>query len=126
MLIHEFAIGPADTVLLIGLHLAPGIVFVYPGGAIGRRFGDRRVVGVGMVMMVAGGLLMKSSSRFSIWASWAYIWWPGSYPSGPVRPTRPFFWAPPSSLPVFRSKGRLVNASTALVGSWRMMILDRA
>lgn len=43
--------------LLIGLYLAPGLVAAYPGGRIGRRFGERQVVLFGLVLMAAGGIV---------------------------------------------------------------------
>jgi MFS family permease len=43
--------------LLIGLYLLPGIVIAYPGGLLGRYIGDKRIALIGMMLMVAGGLL---------------------------------------------------------------------
>ena len=42
---------------LIGLFVAPGIVLALPLGMLGRRFGDRLVVGAGLALMTAGPLL---------------------------------------------------------------------
>jgi MFS family permease len=53
-----YGVGLSDIGLLISLYLAPGIAFALPGGEIGRRFGDKRVVLFGLVLMMAGGLLM--------------------------------------------------------------------
>jgi MFS family permease len=41
---------------LIGLYLLPGVACALPGGLLGRRYGDRRVVLVGLVLMAAGGV----------------------------------------------------------------------
>jgi MFS family permease len=41
---------------LIGLYLLPGIAFALPGGLLGQRFGDKRLVLVGLLLMAAGGL----------------------------------------------------------------------
>jgi MFS family permease len=57
-LMKEYGVGLGDIGLLISLYLAPGIAFALPGGEIGRRFGDKRVVLVGLVLMMVGGLLM--------------------------------------------------------------------
>lgn len=43
---------------LIALYLSPGLVIALPGGAIGARFGDKRVVSLGLMLMVVGGALM--------------------------------------------------------------------
>lgn len=57
-IMSAYGVGLGDIGLLISLYLAPGIAFALPGGEIGRRFGDKRVVLVGLVLMMAGGLLM--------------------------------------------------------------------
>ncbi len=54
----DYGLGLADIGLLIGLYLSPGLVIALPGGAIGRRFGDKRTVAAAMVLMLAGGLLI--------------------------------------------------------------------
>ena len=51
-------VGLADIGLLIGLYLSPGIVIAMPGGAIGKRFGDKQAVAFGMALMLAGGIMM--------------------------------------------------------------------
>jgi MFS family permease len=58
VIMREFGVGLAEIGVLIGLYVAPGIVIAYPGGAIGRRLGDRRTVAIGMALMVVGGGLM--------------------------------------------------------------------
>ncbi len=62
---QEFAVSIADIGFLIGLYLAPGMVFALPGGAIGQRFGDKNVVLIGLALMTAGGLMMALSP---VWA----------------------------------------------------------
>jgi MFS family permease len=57
-IMEAYDVGLGDIGLLISLYLAPGIAFALPGGEIGRRFGDKRVVHFGLVLMMAGGLLM--------------------------------------------------------------------
>ena len=56
----RFDLALADIGLLIGIYLAPGLVIALPGGAIGRRFGGRLVIVVGMVLMIAGAIAMVS------------------------------------------------------------------
>lgn len=55
---RDFGIDLADIGLLIGLYLAPGVAIALPGGAIGRRFGDKSAVLVGLALMFLGGVLM--------------------------------------------------------------------
>ena len=58
---EAFAVGIADIGVLIGLYFTPGLFLAAPGGALGRRFGDKRVVLVGLALMVVGGVLMATS-----------------------------------------------------------------
>lgn len=57
----EFDVGLADIGLLIGLYFAPGLALALPGGALGRRYGDKPVVLLGLGLMVVGGVLMTVS-----------------------------------------------------------------
>ncbi len=59
LIMQDYGLGLADIGLLIGLYLAPGVIVAIPGGAIATRFGDKRVVSFGMVLMLAGGLLIS-------------------------------------------------------------------
>jgi len=64
MMMTAYGVGLADIGLLIGLYLAPGIVLAVPGGAIGARYGDRRVVAAGLALMIAGALIMTAGTSF--------------------------------------------------------------
>lgn len=55
----------ADIGVLIGLYFAPGALLALPGGAIGRRYGDKVTVLAGLLMMLAGELLMTASPSWS-------------------------------------------------------------
>lgn len=55
---RDFGVGLADVGLLIGLYLAPGVAIALPGGALGRRFGDKATVLAGLALMLAGGVIM--------------------------------------------------------------------
>jgi MFS family permease len=61
MLRHDLDVGIADIGLLIGLYLSPGLVLALPGGAIGKRYGDKLVVMTGLALMTVGGLIMTFS-----------------------------------------------------------------
>lgn len=58
ILMKQYGVGLGEIGLLISLYLAPGLAFAIPGGEIGRRFGDRRVVLFGLILMITGGLAM--------------------------------------------------------------------
>ena len=63
-LMKAYGVGLGDIGLLISLYLAPGLAFALPGGEIGRRFGDKRVVLFGLTLMIAGGLLMAFATTW--------------------------------------------------------------
>jgi predicted MFS family arabinose efflux permease len=63
---RDFGVNLADIGLAIGLYLAPGIALAVPGGAIGKRYGDKAVVMAGLGLMLCGGLIMAVS------ASWGH------------------------------------------------------
>jgi len=68
LLITQFGIGLADVGFLIGLYFAPGIVFALPGGAIAARFGDKRIVVLGLVLMLVGGIVIALTKDFTVFA----------------------------------------------------------
>ncbi len=57
-LVADLGIDYASVGFLIGLYLLPGVVLALPGGFIGQRFGDKRVVVTGLVLMFIGGILV--------------------------------------------------------------------
>ena len=54
-LMGQFQLDYAALGSLIGLYMAPGILVALPGGLLGRRFGERLVVGAGLLLMLGGG-----------------------------------------------------------------------
>jgi len=62
MLVEELGLTGADLGTLIGLYFLPGLALALPGGALGRRFGDMRVVVAGLVLMALGGLVASLAS----------------------------------------------------------------
>eukprot|EP00752_Nemacystus_decipiens_P019260 g17316.t1 len=57
-LTEYYGIQLADIGLLIGLYLSPGIAIALPGGALGKRFGDKRTVMAGLILMLIGALII--------------------------------------------------------------------
>lgn len=49
---------------LIGIYLLPGVLFAIPGGWLGKRFGDKRVVLTGLALMTLGGALLALSNAY--------------------------------------------------------------
>jgi MFS family permease len=64
LLSADFGVSLADIGILVGLYFVPGVALALPGGAIGQRFGDKKTVLVGLVLMIAGSLIMAFSSSW--------------------------------------------------------------
>ena len=64
-LIEELAIDYAMLDTLIGLYKLPGVLFALPGGMLGKRFGDKRVLLAGLVMMALGGVLVGMADDYA-------------------------------------------------------------
>src|SRR3984885_14493173 len=62
----ELGASLADIGVLIGLYFAPGVVLALPGGAIGKRFGDKTTVLGALLLMLAGSIVMAFASSWSI------------------------------------------------------------
>src|SRR5258708_987150 len=64
LLSADFGVRLADIGILVGLYSVPGVALALPGGAVGQRFGDKKTVLVGLVLMIAGSLIMAFSSSW--------------------------------------------------------------
>ncbi len=62
-LLERFGLGYADLGGLIGLYMAPGILVALPGGLLGRRYGERLVVGGGLALMTLGAAICAGAGR---------------------------------------------------------------
>jgi len=60
-LVSVFGLDYAHLGSLIGAYMAPGILVALPGGLLGRRYGERAVVGTGLALMVAGSLVSAAA-----------------------------------------------------------------
>ncbi len=65
MLLDDVGLHFADLGTLIGLYFLPGVFVAVPAGALGARFGDKRVVVAGLVLMTAGGVLTALAGGFT-------------------------------------------------------------
>jgi predicted MFS family arabinose efflux permease len=66
LLTGAFGVSLADLGVLIGLYFAPGIALSLPGGAIGKRFGDKWTVIGALLLMLMGQLAMVLSDSWSV------------------------------------------------------------
>ena len=64
LMIADLGLSYAQLGTLIGLYMLPGAFFALPGGVIGHRFGVRRVVVAGLILMVAGGAVTAAAGSF--------------------------------------------------------------
>ena len=62
---RDFGVGLADIGILIGLYFTPGIALALPGGAIGKRFGDKITVLGALLLMLTGSLAMALSDSWT-------------------------------------------------------------
>ena len=60
----DLGLSFAQLGVVIGIYLAPGVVFALPGGELGRRVGERRLVIVSLALMAVGGLVTAQSGGF--------------------------------------------------------------
>jgi len=65
LMIGELGLSYAQFGTLFGVYMLPGAAFALPGGVIGQRLGERRVVVAGLALMVAGGLLTAAAGSFA-------------------------------------------------------------
>lgn len=54
-LVAEFGLSWVEVGTLVGLFTLPGLVLSLPAGYVGHRFGDRRLVAFGLLLLAAGG-----------------------------------------------------------------------
>lgn len=69
LLIPELGLSWAQLGSLIGLYMLPGVLFALPGGVIGQRFGERRVVVGSLALMVVGSLVTAAGQGFAVVAA---------------------------------------------------------
>ncbi|MCP4301150.1 MAG: MFS transporter, partial [Gammaproteobacteria bacterium] len=72
-LVADLGIDYASVGFLIGLYLLPGVVLALPGGFIGQRFGNKRVVVAGLVLMFIGGILAGASDSYGMGSAERFI-----------------------------------------------------
>jgi MFS family permease len=65
LLMERLHIANTELGWLIGLFSLPGVFLALPGGLLGERFGDRRVVLAGLGLMTVGSALMGAAEGFA-------------------------------------------------------------
>ena len=64
LLVDDLHLTYAQLGWLIGLFSLPGVLLAFPGGLLGRRFGERPVAVAGLALMALGALTTAWSSGF--------------------------------------------------------------
>jgi predicted MFS family arabinose efflux permease len=64
--VEDLDINYARLGTLIGLYNLPGVVLAFPGGLLGKRFGDKRVVVTALGLMAIGGSVMGVSDSYAL------------------------------------------------------------
>lgn len=62
----DLGIGLGDLGVLVGAYMLPGIVVALPGGKLGKRFGEKRVAIVGLLLMAVGGAITAIAGDFAV------------------------------------------------------------
>ena len=65
LLIERLHLSNAELGWLVGLFSMPGIFLSLPGGLLGARFGDRRVVLTGLGLMAVGSVVMGAAESYA-------------------------------------------------------------
>src|SRR5262245_418585 len=65
-LIDQFHMSYAALGTLIGLYLLPGTAVAIPGGVLAQRFGDKRIICIGLAAMACGALMMATTENFAL------------------------------------------------------------
>jgi predicted MFS family arabinose efflux permease len=68
-MVQDFGVDYTGVGTLVGLYMIPGLFLTVPSGFIGRRFGDKRIVLLGLTMMVLGGVLAGAADNYTMVAT---------------------------------------------------------
>jgi MFS family permease len=66
-LIDVYGVSLVEIGVLIGLYLAPGVLVALPGGVMAARFGEKRIVGLALGLMLLGAIVA------SVAPDWGWI-----------------------------------------------------
>ena len=105
----DLGIGLGDLGVLVGAYMLPGIVVALPGGALGKRFGEKRIAIVGLLLMAVGGALTAIAGDFTTAALGRVIAGAGAVVLNVLLTGMVAEWF---------ARDRLVTAMAILVTSW--------
>ena len=64
LIIEDLGISYAELGTLVGIFDAPGVIVALVGGYLGQRYGDKRLVLIGLGLMIAGGVIGGATLDF--------------------------------------------------------------
>jgi MFS family permease len=105
----DLGIGLGDLGVLVGAYMLPGIVVALPGGTLGKRFGEKRIAVVGLLLMTVGGALTAVAGDFAMAALGRVISGAGAVVLNVLLTGMVAEWF---------ARDRLVTAMAILVTSW--------
>ena len=70
LIVSDLRLSYAEIGWLIGLFSLPGVVLAFPGGLLGRRFGERPVAIGGLALMALGAVITAAGDSFAVAAAW--------------------------------------------------------
>lgn len=105
----DLGIGLGELGILVGAYMLPGIVVAIPGGTIGRRFGEKRIAVLGLVLMALGGTLTAVSGDVATATAGRLLAGIGAVTLNVLLASMVAEWFPGA---------RLVTAMSVLVTSW--------
>jgi MFS family permease len=65
LMVTDLGLSYTQIGWLIGVYMLPGMLLALPGGVIGQRVGERRLVLIGLALMVAGTALTATAGGFA-------------------------------------------------------------
>ncbi len=66
MLMQDLAVDYAQIGMLLGAYLLPGVIVAFPAGMLGRRFRDKTLGLVGLLLMAASGAMLGAADSFMV------------------------------------------------------------
>jgi predicted MFS family arabinose efflux permease len=64
-LINDFGLSYTEVGTLVGLYMLPGLIVALPSGLLGKRYGDKPVVMIGLCAMILGGVICATATSYA-------------------------------------------------------------
>ena len=64
-LINDFGLDYTQVGTLVGLYMLPGLIVALPSGMLGKRYGDKQMVMIGLCAMILGGAICGAATSYA-------------------------------------------------------------